>query len=277
HQLSRHRHRARRHYQWDHRRLESPHRDHRPARHAGRRHDGDPGARSHRRRSRRGRVPRHGDDHSRPCAGHDEEGHDPTADQGRRPHVRLRPPLRRDVRLLDNRQLRRGRVPHSRRQVMKAKWALVVAAAVVMSWAAQAAAQFPPRGGGPPPTPRAAAPIDLTGVWLSIVNEDWRWRMITAPRGDFPGLPLSPAGRAIAMAWDPKTDGSCKAFGAAAVMRMPTRVRISWADDTTLKLETDNGQQTRLLHFGAGPGPGAPAVQGACAATAQRTLAPQHL
>ena len=72
--------------------------------------------------------------------------------------------------------------------------------------------------------------------------------MITAPPGDFPGLPLSPAGRAIAMAWDPKTDGSCKAFGAAALMRIPTRVRISWADDATLKIETDNGQQTRLLH-----------------------------
>jgi hypothetical protein len=54
---------------------------------------------------------------------------------------------------------------------MKAKWGLVVAA-VVMSWAAQAAAQFPPRGGGPPATPRASAPVDLTGVWVSIVNED---------------------------------------------------------------------------------------------------------
>jgi hypothetical protein len=159
---------------------------------------------------------------------------------------------------------------------MKTRWGVVVAAAVVMSWAAPAAAQFPPRGGGPPPTPRASAPIDLTGVWVSIVNEDWRWRMITAPRGDFPGLPLSPAGRAIAMAWDPKTDGSCKAFGAAAVMRMPTRVRISWADDTTLKLETDNGQQTRLLHFGAGPGPGAPSLQGDSAAAWQRTLPPNN-
>ena len=158
---------------------------------------------------------------------------------------------------------------------MKAKWGLVVAA-VVMSWAAQAAAQFPPRGGGPPATPRASAPIDLTGVWVAIVNEDWRWRMITAPRGDFPGLPLSPAGRAIAMAWDPKTDGSCKAFGAAAVMRMPTRVRISWADDVTLKIETDNGQQTRLLHFGAGRPPGAPSLQGDSAADWQRTLPPNN-
>ena len=159
---------------------------------------------------------------------------------------------------------------------MKTMWGVVVAAAVVMSWAAPAAAQFPPRGGGPPPTPRASAPIDLTGVWVSIVNEDWRWRMITAPRGDFPGLPLSPAGRAIAMAWDPKTDGSCKAFGAAAVMRMPTRVRISWADDVTLKLETDNGQQTRLLHFGTGAQPAAPSLQGDSAADWQRTLPPNN-
>jgi hypothetical protein len=159
---------------------------------------------------------------------------------------------------------------------MKATWGVVVAAAVVMSWAAQAAAQFPPRGGGPPQTPRASAPIDLTGVWVSIVNEDWRWRMITAPRGDFPGLPLSPAGREIAMAWDPKTDGSCKAFGAAAVMRMPTRVRISWADDATLKIETDNGQQTRLLHFGAGRRAGAPSLQGDSAADWQRTLPPNN-
>ena len=159
---------------------------------------------------------------------------------------------------------------------MKTAWGVVVVAAVVVSWAAQAAAQFPPRGGGPPPTARASAPIDLTGLWVSIVNEDWRWRMITAPRGDFPGLPLSPAGRAIAMAWDPKTDGSCKAFGAAAVMRMPTRVRISWADDVTLKIETDNGQQTRLLHFGAGRPPGAPSLQGDSAAYWQRTLPPNN-
>jgi hypothetical protein len=158
---------------------------------------------------------------------------------------------------------------------MKATWGVVMAAAVVMSWAAQATAQFP-RGGGPPQTPRASAPIDLTGVWVSMVNEDWRWRMITAPRGDFPGLPLSPAGREIAMAWDPKTDGSCKAFGAAAVMRMPTRVRISWADDATLKIETDNGQQTRLLHFGAGRRVGAPSLQGDSAADWQRTLPPNN-
>ena len=32
---------------------------------------------------------------------------------------------------------------------------------------------------------------------------------------------------------------------------MPTRLRITWQDDTTLKIETDAGTQTRLLRFGA--------------------------
>ena len=34
------------------------------------------------------------------------------------------------------------------------------------------------RGGpaAPPQAPRAAAPIDLTGYWVAIVTQDWRWR-----------------------------------------------------------------------------------------------------
>jgi hypothetical protein len=33
-------------------------------------------------------------------------------------------------------------------------------------------------------------------------------------------------------------------------MRLPGRIRISWQDDQTLKLETEAGTQTRLLEFG---------------------------
>jgi hypothetical protein len=131
------------------------------------------------------------------------------------------------------------------------------------------------RAAGPPPTPRASAPIDLTGVWVSIVDEDWRWRMITAPKGDFPGVPLNPAGRQIADAWDPATDGSCRAFGAAGLLRMPTRLRISWSDDTTLKLETDNGQQMRLLEFTSRAARGA-SLQGHSTAEWKRTLPPTN-
>jgi hypothetical protein len=127
-------------------------------------------------------------------------------------------------------------------------------------------------GGAAVPSAQASAPVDLTGTWVSIVNEDWRWRMITPPRGDFPGVPLNPAGQAAAMAWDPATDGSCLAYGAAALLRMPTHVRISWENQDTLKLETDNGQQIRLLHFGGAAAQEPPSLQGHSAATWRRTL-----
>ena len=111
------------------------------------------------------------------------------------------------------------------------------------------------RAGGPPvpgqpPSAQSAAPIDLTGYWVSIVNEDWRWRMVTPPKGDFPGLPLNQEGQRAANAWDPATDGSCLAYGAAGLMRMPGRLHITWDPDDTLKIETEAGAQTRHLAFG---------------------------
>ena len=102
---------------------------------------------------------------------------------------------------------------------------------------------------GPPPTPQAAAPIDVTGYWVSIVNEDWRWRMVTPPKGDVASVPLNAEGTKVANAWDPATDGSCLAYGAAGVMRIPTRLHITWENERTLKIETDAGQQTRRLMF----------------------------
>jgi hypothetical protein len=96
---------------------------------------------------------------------------------------------------------------------------------------------------------RSEAPVDLTGYWVSVVTEDWPWRMHTPPKGDYASIPLTAEGRRVADQWTEAQDGSCLAFGAAAALRMPTRVHISWADDSTLKLETDNGAQTRLLHF----------------------------
>ena len=53
--------------------------------------------------------------------------------------------------------------------------------------------------------------------------------------------------RKVADAWDPATDGSCQAYGAAGLMRIPTRLHITWENETTLKIETDAGQQTRRL------------------------------
>ena len=104
-----------------------------------------------------------------------------------------------------------------------------------------------------PPTARAMAPIDLTGYWVAVISEDWRWRMVTPARGDYASIPLNVAGKNLADTWDPAKDEAageqCKSYGAPGLMRGPTRLRISWLDDATLKLETDYGMQTRLLQF----------------------------
>jgi hypothetical protein len=84
--------------------------------------------------------------------------------------------------------------------------------------------------GGAAPTPRAAAPIELTGTWVSVVTEDWRWRMVTPPKGDYPSVPLNAEGTKIADAWDPARDTAageqCRAYGAGNIMRVPGRVRV---------------------------------------------------
>ena len=108
-------------------------------------------------------------------------------------------------------------------------------------------------------TAQAAAPVDLTGYWVSLVTEDWRWRMVTPKKGDFPSIPLNNLGRDMANAWDPAKDEAngdqCKSYGAGNVMRLPARFHITWADPNTLKVEVDYGTQTRLLHFGSGQNP----------------------
>ena len=124
-------------------------------------------------------------------------------------------------------------------------------------------AQNPPQQGGraggrgappgPPPTPQAQAPIDLTGYWVSVVTEDWRWRMLTPQKGDYASVPLNAEGQRVAGMWDlekDKGDGNlCRAYGAAGLLRLPLRIHITWQDANTLKLETDSGQQTRLFLF----------------------------
>ena len=111
------------------------------------------------------------------------------------------------------------------------------------------------RGGaaGPAVSPRQAAPIDLTGYWVSPVIEDWKYRMTIPNKGVFGGIPLSAEGQKVGNAWDPAADEKageqCRAFGAAGIMRLPGRLHITWQDDATLKVETDTGTQTRLFAF----------------------------
>jgi hypothetical protein len=148
-------------------------------------------------------------------------------------------------------------------------------------------AQGPPRGapggrGGPPPTPKAAAPVDFTGYWVSVVTEDWRWRMVTPIKGDFASIPLNADGRKLGDAWNPTADEAagqqCKSYGAPAIMRVPGRLHITWADDNTLQIDTDAGTQTRLLHFhletadASGKPAGEPSWQGYTVANWERPL-----
>jgi hypothetical protein len=113
--------------------------------------------------------------------------------------------------------------------------------------------------GAPPATARASAPIDLTGYWVAVVNEDWRYRMITPPKGDYRGVPITKEALQIVNAWDPAADeaagNQCKSYGAAAIMRVPGRLHITWQDDETLRIDFDAGTQTRLLRFASTPGP----------------------
>ena len=114
---------------------------------------------------------------------------------------------------------------------------------------------------------KTAAPIDLTGYWVSVVTEDWRWRMVTPAKGDYASIPITPLAKKVADTWDPAKDEAageqCRSYGAPALMRVPGRVHITWQDDNTLKVETDAGVQTRLFHFGKGAAPsGAPGWQG---------------
>jgi hypothetical protein len=101
-----------------------------------------------------------------------------------------------------------------------------------------------------PQSARATAAIDLTGNWVAIVNEDWRWRMMTPAPGDVASVPLNGLGRQLANEWDAQTEGSCRAYGAAGLMRMPLRLRISWVGSNLLQIESDAGRQTRRLDFG---------------------------
>jgi hypothetical protein len=120
--------------------------------------------------------------------------------------------------------------------------------------------------GGAPASAREGAAIDLTGYWVSVIAEDWKFRMVTPRKGVYDSLMLNAEGRRVADTWDPAKDEAsgeqCRSYGAANIMRVPGRVHISWQDDNTLKVDTDAGTQTRLFVFAASSPPAEPSWQG---------------
>jgi hypothetical protein len=133
------------------------------------------------------------------------------------------------------------------------------------------------RGQAQPETPKSAAAIDITGTWVSVISEDWVLRMVTPRKGDYTRVPLTPAGRKSADGWDPAKDEAageqCKGYGAPGIMRLPGRIRISWRDDITMKMELEAGNQVRLFHFAAAP-TSEPSWQGHSVAEWQYTVVP---
>src|SRR2546430_9475294 len=98
--------------------------------------------------------------------------------------------------------------------------------------------------------PRAAAPIDLTGYWVSVVTQDWRWRMVTPAKGDYAGVPITLEAKKVGDAWDPAEDeaagGQCKTDGGPGLMARATPLHITWQDENTLQVENDARNPTRL-------------------------------
>jgi hypothetical protein len=145
---------------------------------------------------------------------------------------------------------------------------IVTLAAAAVLFAIPARVEAQGRGGGAPArSAKDAAPIDLTGYWVALITEDWRYRMMVPAPGDHPSVPLNAEGRKFADAWDPAKDeaagNQCLPYGAGGVTRMAGRLHITWQDDATLKVEADTGTQTRLLHFGAPPQSEEGTLQGA--------------
>jgi len=142
----------------------------------------------------------------------------------------------------------------------------------VLLAAPQAFAQRGGGRGGATQTARQAAPFDLSGYWVSVINEDWKFRMVTPRKGVFETLPLNAAGRKAGESWDPARDESsgeqCRAYGAPNIMRLPGRLHFTWEDDNRLRIDTDTGTQTRLFRFGdaAATAAGEPTWQGNSAA-----------
>jgi hypothetical protein len=145
--------------------------------------------------------------------------------------------------------------------------ALPLSAALLgAAFIAAAHAQGRAPAAAPPASGKAGAPIDLTGNWVSLITDDWVYRMITPKKGDYLYVPLNAEGKRVADTWDPARDQAageeCKGYAAPAIMRLPSRVQISWQDDNTLKLDIDNGMQTRLFRFGQREPQGARSWQG---------------
>ena len=96
------------------------------------------------------------------------------------------------------------------------------------------------------------------------MTEDYRWRMVTPPKGDVASIPINAEGRKAAEAWDLAKDNAanlqCKAFGVGGIMRQPGRLRVSWdePDDAEARVRRRHADAAAALRRDARAGRSAP-------------------
>ncbi len=128
-----------------------------------------------------------------------------------------------------------------------------IGAATMLCGSTSLWAQAPAVPSAAPMSAEQAAPIDLKGYWVSLITQNWRFRMLVPGPGEYADIPINEKAKQFADAWKPGPDEAagkqCEAYGAAVLMRNPERLHIAWLDPDTLRVDTDAGMQTRLLHF----------------------------
>lgn len=111
------------------------------------------------------------------------------------------------------------------------------------------------------------AEADLTGYWDNIIQEDFGYRLAGPAVGDYSGLPINDAAKAIADKWDPedgyKPENQCKMHGAAYIMRSPIRFFLEYENDVTIsiKIELEMGRE-RKIYLDGRPAEGPPTEMG---------------
>jgi len=108
-----------------------------------------------------------------------------------------------------------------------------------------------------PMSAQQQAPYDLSGYWTSVITQNWQYRMVVPGPGEYADIPINAKAKQLADAFRAAADTAagkqCEAYGAAAIMRLPEHLHIHWQDGEVLRVDTDAGMQTRLLHFQAAP------------------------
>src|SRR5687767_11406003 len=91
----------------------------------------------------------------------------------------------------------RPAVGHRQREAKFMRRFAATIAGILLIGATEFSAQRGGKPSAPPPPPKAASPIDLTGYWVSVISEDWRWRMVTPARGEYTSIPINAAAKKI--------------------------------------------------------------------------------